>query len=352
MADYSIWMLGKSNISVSGGQDLSGFTQGDGSHLMGETITLNNNSWEEVDVTDNETFFDDSDGNQRLDGAQTIDGVSYASGRKVEAEYTLTVTDGTNTYTLIGFNVNEPGGGPAYGTVEGLAFIGEFPPIGVPLTVVGTAEGPKRSTDASSYAVPPCFLAGTLIDTPDGPRRVETLQPGDLVLTRDDGPRKLKWVGMVTLNPEELAVAPNLRPIEISANALGPGSPDRPMSVSPQHRILLEGWRSQLLCGGVETLAAAVHLVNDHSIRRAAITGAVTYVHIMFDRHQIVSAHGLASESFRPGPMVLGSLDAAARNELLTLFPELSSAEPESMAPVRPLLSGWEARLLRRAEAP
>jgi hypothetical protein len=41
----------------------------------------------------------------------------------------------------------------------------------------------------------PCFVAGTLIATPEGEKLVETLQPGDLVLTHDDGPQPIRWVG-------------------------------------------------------------------------------------------------------------------------------------------------------------
>ncbi len=41
----------------------------------------------------------------------------------------------------------------------------------------------------------PCFVAGTLIRTPDGDVPIESLRPGDLVLTLDDGPQPLRWVG-------------------------------------------------------------------------------------------------------------------------------------------------------------
>ena len=50
-------------------------TQGDGSHLDGLTITMNTNNWYAVNVCDNDTEFDDVDGKQILDGAQTLDGV-------------------------------------------------------------------------------------------------------------------------------------------------------------------------------------------------------------------------------------------------------------------------------------
>ena len=40
MPSYTIYSLGESQISISGGAELSGYDQGDGSHLVGETITL------------------------------------------------------------------------------------------------------------------------------------------------------------------------------------------------------------------------------------------------------------------------------------------------------------------------
>ena len=71
----------------------------------------------------------------------------------------------------------------------------------------------------------------------------------------------------------------------------------------------------------------------------------VTYIHIMFDQHQLVFAEGAPSESFYPGPVALNSLDQDALTELLFLFPELQSvtrrnakAQTGYGEPVRPYL--------------
>ena len=41
----------------------------------------------------------------------------------------------------------------------------------------------------------PCFTPGTYISTPEGDRLIDTLSPGDLVETLDNGPKALLWVG-------------------------------------------------------------------------------------------------------------------------------------------------------------
>lgn len=353
MSNYSIYTLGESQVTISNGAVLSGFTQGDGSHLMGETITLNSNAWTVINIADGgtDTNFSDSDTNQVLNGAQTIYGTSYANGIRIEAEYTLTVQDPDgNTYTLIGVNMNEAGAPNTYGTVEGLAFIGTFPPQGTPLTVVATAEGPPNtgggSTPSGTYAVPPCFAQGTLIDTDRGPRPVETLQPGDRLKTLDDGAQPIRLCLATAVSTARLMANPGLRPIRILAGALGASLPSRDIEVSAQHRVLLSDWRAQLYFGEDQILVAAKHLVNGTSIKTAPVSGPVTYFHLVFDRHQIVRSSGLRSESFYPGPRAMQSIPDAARTEFYALFPLLEDQPQLYGLSARPEVSAREARLL------
>ena len=70
----------------------------------------------------------------------------------------------------------------------------------------------------------------------------------------------------------------------------------------------------------------------------------VTYIHLMFDRHQIVLSDGAWSESFQPGDLTLAGMDQAQRDELLALFPEVAVAEGYDAA--RPTLSSREVRVL------
>ena len=356
MADYSIWMLEESNITVSGGQSLDGITQGDGSHLVGETITLNSNSWIEVDIRDggSDSSFDDNDGNQRLDGAQSIDGTTYSDGTRIEAEYRIVVMDSNgDTYDIIAVNVRNSS--PAYATNEGLAFVGPpqgWPPVGDPLTVVQATEGPGSSGQAAidvTDLVAPCFTPGTRIDTALGPVAVETLSAGDLVRTMDHGLQPIRWLGSVTLGRDDLAAAPALRPILLRAQAVGPDRPMQDMRVSPQHRLLLSGCGMALLFAEPEMLIAARDLVNGTTITIAPPAQGVTYIHFMFDQHEIVSADGLWAESFRPGPMTLPALGEASRREVLLLFPELGQGTGPVMDPARPLLKQWEAGLMARS---
>lgn len=95
----------------------------------------------------------------------------------------------------------------------------------------------------------PCFVAGTLIRTPDGDVPVETLHPGDLVLTMDDGPQPLRWTGSRTVPARG-----GLAPICIRAGTFGDHGK---LLISPQHRILVRDSLAELLFGRSEVLVAA-----------------------------------------------------------------------------------------------
>lgn len=353
MPTYTVWMLEKQNITVSNGGSLDGVTQGNGSHLLNQTITLNSNAWLQTSIEDDDPDFEDFNTVettlQVLDGPQFIDGQLYADGTRVEAEYQITLTDGTNIWTAYAYNVNNSA--PPFATIEGLIFLpnaqGDYPPIGTPLTVTATAEGPQGpgSNLYSLYEDPPCFTLGTLIDTPTGPRPVEALQPGDMVLTRDNGPQPLRWIGRVELGPDHLARHPEHQPVEIAAGALSPGLPARDLRLSPQHRVLLTGWKAELMFGEDEVLVPATALRNDQGIRTNAADAGVTYLHLLLDRHEIIFAEGAPVESLLADWLVRGALPPAQRAELEALFPQLFE-QTASPAPARPCLTVKEGRIL------
>ncbi len=339
-ADYSIYVLGESQITVSGGGQLDGVTQGSGVHLNGRTITLNSGAWAPVEISDDDPNFQDSDTSQRLFGPQTIDGVSYAGNTVVEAEYGISVTDGVSTWQLVGFNVNNSS--PAYATVEGLAFIGGpggFPPVGVPLTVVSTSESPSFA--ATSYATPICVITGTQILTPHGLRAVEEIRAGDAVVTRDHGVQPVQWAGA-----RSFAARGTCAPVWFRQGALGNSAP---LMVSQQHRMLLTGWQAELLFGESEVLVPAVHLVNDASVRLRP-GGHVRYHHLLLETHAAIQTNGTWSESFHPGTQALNAVQPAAYDELIALMPELADgAWSEAAACSYPVMKRFESALLHLA---
>ena len=191
-----------------------------------------------------------------------------------------------------------------------------------------------------------CFTPGTLIDTARGRVAVQDLGPGDRVLTRDHGYQPLVWTGRRDLGAAELAANPGLAPVRITAGALGPNLPARDLMVSPRHRMLVSGARAQAMFGERELLVAACDLLGLPGITQDA-AAAVSYIHVMCARHEILRSEGAWSESFQPAAGVLDALEAAVRAELLALFPALARPEGQrAYASARPVLARPEARAL------
>ncbi|MDQ7080389.1 MAG: Hint domain-containing protein [Paracoccaceae bacterium] len=191
-----------------------------------------------------------------------------------------------------------------------------------------------------------CFAAGTLIDTPSGPVRVEDLGVGKMVLCGDGVARKILWFSGRQVTPEEMREHPEFRPIRIRKGAFGDNLPYRDLLVSPQHRILINDWRASLMFGVEKVLVPAVHLLNDRDIVRDHGTDGVVYYHFMFDRHHTVISNGIQSESFFPGGTALAGVDEAAKRELLRLFPQLSEGSASYGQTCCPTLKAYEAMAL------
>lgn len=194
--------------------------------------------------------------------------------------------------------------------------------------------------------VVPCFTPGTRIATARGERAVEDLRVGDRVLTRDNGYRVIRWIGRRELSGAELAAHPALWPVRIAAGALGQEAPMREMLVSPQHRVLIRDAQAELLFGEREVLVKARHLVGRPGIEVMHRPASVTYVHLLFDEHELVLSDGIWTESFQPGALTVSALDEEARAELRLLFPELFSGDRKNVPiSARPSLKRHEAEL-------
>lgn len=182
----------------------------------------------------------------------------------------------------------------------------------------------------------PCFAAGTLIEAEGGPRPAETLKEGDLVLTADNGLQPIHWIGKRSVSGLD-----RLAPILIKAGALGNY---RDLLVSPQHRMLVQNWRTQVYFGKSQVLVAAKHLVNGKTIRPAP-RSSITYVHMAFDQHEIIFAEGCPSESLFLADESMAALGADALAELRDIFPDMRRDAPSSKA-ARAFLRGWEGTLV------
>lgn len=190
------------------------------------------------------------------------------------------------------------------------------------------------------YTAPvPCFTAGTRILTPTGEIAIETLTPGDRVITFDSGTQVVRWVGR-----RKLRAVGHMAPVHISKDTFGHHDS---LLVSQNHRILRTGPAIRPLFDTPEVLVAAKYLVDNRNvtIRRG---GWVDYVHILFDQHHLVWANGCLSESLFPASITADPELAPQLEELRAIFPEVFDGTAlKDLQTVRPCLKRFEAQLLR-----
>lgn len=255
------------------------------------------------------------------------------------------VTDGVASYALTIIPVPDSG-------TRLIMMLGEAPPANRDLWVVRTSIDRARvAAGGREGGGVICFTPGTRIATPEGPKLIQALRPGDMVLTKDDGPQEVLWMGHRRMSGARLYAMPHLRPIRFRAGAMGLDLPEPDLIVSPAHRMLVKGAGAQALFGTSEVLVRAEDLVNDASIMVDHALREVTYVHILLERHNIVFANGIETESFHPSNTALEMIDTEQRAELLHVMPAVARM-PEAYGDyARRNLSASEAALLRHDSA-
>ncbi|MFN3972658.1 MAG: Hint domain-containing protein [Gemmobacter sp.] len=312
-------------------------------------------------LDDNDTIYGD-DGDDLLDGGIDNDLIFGGAGND-------TIIGGQGADTMFGgadrdlFIINRPGDGIG-DVIDGNEEGDDFDTLDLrgagPLRVTFADDNPENGSvtfyDPADPAVVtgtltfvnienviPCFTPGTLIATPRGEVPVEELRVGDRVVSRDNGIQDIRWVGAKHLDWAALCANPHLKPVLIRQGSLGNGLPERDMMVSPNHRMLVANDRTALYFEDHEVLVAAKHLVGANGVHSVDAAGT-TYLHMMFDRHEVVLANGAWTESFQPGDYTLKGMGNAQRTEIFEIFPELATETG---------LAGYQAarRTLKKHEA-
>lgn len=236
--------LGNDTIDGGAGNDV--ITTGGGY----DTVVMSDGGGNDT-VADFDMGDDDSDGftNDQLD----LSGLTDAEGNPVQI-WDVTVTDDGSGNALLSF------------------------PNGESLTLQGVTPAQANSAQALNSMGVPCFTEGTLIRTPIGHVPIDDLRVGDLVITRDNGPKPIRWIGRRRLGLRELQENQKLRPVLIQKGAVGNA---KELLVSPQHGILI----ADPTRGGDEKLVRAIHLAQlpKSRVRIAAGKRRVAYIHILFD---------------------------------------------------------------------
>src|SRR5690606_12032099 len=136
---------------------------------------------------------------------------------------------------------------------------------------ISTAMVPLEESHIMVAEPIPCFVAGTLIATPDGERAIETLAVGDLLRTADGRDVPVRFIGLRTVS-KTFTPADLFAPVRVRAGALGNGLPHSDLVLTADHALILD----------VLAINAAV-LVNGTTITREpldALPEAVTYYQI------------------------------------------------------------------------
>ena len=178
---------------------------------------------------------------------------------------------------------------------------------------------------------PPADVAGALtgiagdghVRTPCGPRRLEFVRPGDLIVTRDNGLQPVRAIWTHQISDTAMHADPLRAPVRLAARAIGPMMPQRPLTLAPDHRILVP---SYLLCdvegaGGLMEARGLAGTSDEAYFDRNS--ASQQFYNLVFDKPQVVLINGLPVETFHVCPETLGNVPEDSRIDLLRQFPAL-----------------------------
>ena len=285
-----------------------------------------------VTVTDDDTILDSTGDATQIATITDLDGNLVASGPLTSTAYGICDYDGGGIEVYFDrMQVN--GINYGYSASEPLTPGASYPYFG---SSVWDGDYPYYQ----SVSVP-CFASGTRIATPFGPRPVEALLPGEMVMTLDHGPQPVLWKAHILAARPGTPASRGSWPVTLS------GGWGRPLVVSAQHRVLVRDPWFQLSRDSSEVLAPACGLAPS---RRPDIDRPPVWHHLLLARHEVIRAEGVWTESLFTGGAIFAAMPAlAARSARAALA---AAGVGLHATPARPCLSRTETIAARLASRP
>jgi probable HAF family extracellular repeat protein len=167
-----------------------------------------------------------------------------------------------------------------------------------------------------------CFAADTKIATPLGETPVQSLRPGDRVLTADGRECQVVRIGHRRIDCCRHPLPEQVWPVRIRAGAIAANVPRQDLLVSPNHAVLIG-----------DALVPAKYLIEGAAIAQMP-ADTVDYYHVELPEHDLLLANGLAAESHLDAGDSAGFFGDAGT---VRLFPDLATVPVDAGAV-------WEAR--------
>ncbi len=169
---------------------------------------------------------------------------------------------------------------------------------------------------------------GTLIATPDGPRAIEDLWPGD-VITASHNSRTTQetvlWKGTLTLVPNAPGQSPEMgRLTRLPMDSFGMGRPAPDLMLGPKARVLQRGQNCTDTLGTDGALVPVRALIDGMNVIEVMPPSPVQVYHIALKRYAVICANGMGIETYHPGQQATAQTNAQMLELYLSFFPHIT----------------------------
>lgn len=165
------------------------------------------------------------------------------------------------------------------------------------------SEMPKtpKSADFAEFANTG-LMTGARILTMNGYVSVDTLTPGDRIVTRS---------GVATLRTLHTHTQ-LLNPVIVAQSALGYSRPESQLFVAPEQEVYVRDWRAQALFGCDQVIMPVSRLVDDKFIKWGQVARTYQTYHLGFNQEEVFYADGVELLSFQHANAKTNSTQEAA----------------------------------------